>query len=326
MNTAAKPQNFSPPDELEVEHHGVGVLLLFFAVLLFMSGLKLFLGFVLVPEKARLLISIVVTVLYIGAPVFALYRAASYRWSLRLGLAFVVLGVLLHGIFQAMHMQLFGGQGLGGALTLAVRDIGFFTWCVGLGAALSSLLKDRNLLIPVSIFLAGLDIFLVLTPIGFVKRMLEHNPGLVKAASVSVPVAASKATGGVAQIFGTIGPADFVFMAMFFIALYKFGLRTRLTAIWLVPALLAYLCLIFFLPALPLLVPICLTVLIVNATCFKLNGEEWASTALITGIVIALIFWGRSIKPPVEPLPPVADPGAQAQGGSPAPASPNPPR
>ncbi|HMS53945.1 MAG TPA: hypothetical protein PKA27_00965, partial [Fimbriimonadaceae bacterium] len=102
-----------------------------------------------------------------------------------------------------------------------------------------------------------------------------------------------------------VGPADFLFMGMFFVALFRFGLRARETAIWLGVALALYIPLAFILGPVPLLVPIGLTVLMVNLREFKLNTEEWLSTGLVALVLAAVIAYGATRpRPPAEPSQP----------------------
>lgn len=271
--------------------------------------------------------TVLVTAMFIAVPVFALFRAASIRWTGKLAVLLVVCGVLVHVGLQFLGGYILGGRGISGALTLSLRDVGFFTWCVGLGALLTLRIKDRNMLIPISIALVALDVFLVLTPIGPVKMVLQIAPEIPQAMALNLPQASSQATGGAALPFAIIGPADFVFMAMFFIALFKFGLNVRRTAVALVPAMLAYMLLVLWLGAIPMLVPIGITVLAVNWSEFKLNVEEWASTALIAALAGGLIWWGATRPAPqVEILQTGPGPAIPGSEGSPERASPGLPR
>lgn len=300
-----------------------GPVLAYLAALLGLAAFKVLLGFVSVPQTLVMPMTLAVTVLFVTVPVYALFRAAAVSWTWKLGLALVVGGLVVHVGLQLLGAFVLRGQGLSGAVTLALRDVGFFTWCTGLGAMLASMLRERNLLIPVSIFLAGFDIFLVLTPVGPVKQILESRPDIPAAMALNVPQVASQATGGAAAPFAIIGPADFVFMAMFFIALFKFEMNARSTALSLAPAILAYLCLSYFLGPIPLLVPIGLTVLFVNLKYFKMNMEEWASTALVAALAAGLIWWGATRpRPPAEPSLPGGGPGLPEAANSPSPSSP----
>jgi hypothetical protein len=302
-------------------------LLLFLAALLGLALVKVALGIVAVPQAALLPVTVLITVLFIAIPVYALFHAASIEWTPRLGILLILTGVAVHVGLKYLGFSILGGRGWGAGLAIALGDVGFFAWCVGLGALLASLLREKNLLIPVSIFLAAFDIFLVLTPIGPVKRILQVAPEIPEAVALQVPQASAAPTGGAAAPFAFIGPADFIFMAMFFIALFRFGMNARATALALAPAILAYLLLAILLGPIPMLVPIGITVLVVNWKEFRLTGQEWASTALIAAIAGGLIWWGATRpEPPAEPLPGAGAPALPEPEGSPAPGDPGPPR
>jgi hypothetical protein len=132
------------------------------------------------------------------------------------------------------------------------------------------------------------------------------------------------ATGVPVGTFAHVGPADFLFMGMFFIALYRFQMRTRQTLIWLMVALAVYIPLAFILGPVPLMVPIGLTVILVNLPEFKMTMEEKASTLIVTALGISIVAYAATRPRPVEPAEtsptePVQAPGGS--GGSPAPAS-----
>ncbi len=321
-NLASEANGAEP--EFDRRPAGYGPLWAFVGALLALAALKVGLAYLAVPLGIIKLAEILITIVFVAVPVYALYRAAAIRWSVKLGLGMVVLGVLVHVGLQVLGRQVLGTWDVGGKILLALRDLGLFAWCVGLGATLASILRDRNLLIPVSIFLAGFDVFLVLTPIGPVKQILKAAPDLPQQLFLNIPAATAQPTTGAPVPFAFIGPADFVFMAMFFIALFRFGMNVRTTAVWLAPAILAYLGLSLLVGAIPLLVPIGLTVLIVNWKQFRLNAEEWGSTALIALLVGGAIWWGATRPaPPTGPSLSGAGPDASESAGSPGPGQPD---
>lgn len=277
----------------------------FFVTLLLLALLRIFIGFVSVPEALILPASLLTTAVFIALPIVAVFRVATEEWTTKLAAAFLVAGLLVHfGLLFVVRSGMLG-EGIVPAIATAISQSGFFLWCVGLGALINFLLKDKNLLIPVSIFLVAFDIFLVLTPIGITQQVMQQAPGVLPAVAYNVPMVTSEATGGPARAFGYVGPADFLFMGMFFVALHRFKLRARDTAIWLIPAVLVYLLLILVLPAVPLLVPIGLTVLIVNWREFQMTKEEKLSTAIVALVLIAAIAFGATRpRTPAGPLKP----------------------
>jgi hypothetical protein len=135
-------------------------------------------------------------------------------------------------------------------------------------------------------------------------------------APVGVPVAP----------FAYIGPADFLFMGMFFVCVYRFNMRVAATLKWLLIAIAVYLALAVVIgTAVPLLVPIGLSVLIVNLPEFNLTRDEWIGTAMVAALGLGLIAFGMTRKPPVKRVEleiPVPSPAPSKSPGSPAPAPP----
>ena len=304
----------------------MGPLWAFLGILIGLSALSTFLWVSRFPIKMLPLIEGAETVAILALSVWALFRAASVGWTLRLSLLMVGAGVAWHIAMVYVGVKVLGGVGFGAELALSLKNVGLFAWCVGLGALLTGKIKDKNMLIPISIALVALDVFLVLTPIGPVKIVLQTMPEIPKAMALNLPKVSATPGSAPAVPFAFIGPADFVFMSMFFIALYKFEMNVRRTAIALVPAMLVYMLLALVVGDVPLLVPIGLTVLAVNWPEFKLNGEEWASTALIAALAGGLIWYGATRKPSapepqVESSPSAPDQPPPGSEGSPAPAN-----
>ena len=293
-------------------------LTIFFLALLGLALFRVALGFVGVPTSLVFISALLVTAIFVSVPVFALYRAADHPWTSKLGIGFFIAGLVIHfGLFGLVRGEILG-TGVWAAIGGAISQQGLMIWCVGLGALLATLIKDKNLLIPVSIFLAGFDVFLVLTPIGPTKQILEKAPEVLPAIGLNIPKVQSTPTMGPVEAFAYVGPADFLFMAMFFIALFKFKMKTRQTLIALVPAILIYLVLALLLGPIPLLVPIGLTVLLVNFSEFRLNKEELLSTGVIVLLVIAAIGYGMTRQaPPAEPLPTERGQGPSGSASSP---------
>jgi hypothetical protein len=156
---------------------------------------------------------------------------------------------------------------------------------IGLGCLLSRLIREKNLLVPVVPFAALVDAITVLTPVGFVKRVMESAPRVMEQAAVavtSVPHAAPQVERVVPIVL--IGVGDFVFLAFYAACLYRFGLRPRATAIGLFLTLWVYLVLVILgvAVALPALVPMAAVVLLVNAREFHLSRQEkWASLLVL---------------------------------------------
>ncbi len=296
----------------------------FFGTLGLLALLRVAMAYVLVPDSLRVPISLLITMAFVALPVIALFRAGSHSWTARLALGFALVGALLQfGLPLLMPVE----RGLIAILIDAVSQQGLPMWTVGLGALLALMLKDKNLLLPVSIFLALFDIFLVFTPVGFVQVLMKKAPNLLPALAHRIPELATKPqeTGVPVGTFAHIGPADFLFMGMFFVALYRFEMRTKQTFTWLLVALALYLPLALILGPVPLLVPIGLAVLIVNLREFKMNKEETASTILVAALGVGIIIYAATRPkpaPPIEPLPVESGQAPQVSASSLAPSGP----
>jgi hypothetical protein len=296
-----------------------GSATIFFLTLLALAVVRVLLGFVLVPVGALPVANTIVGALFLGAPILALFFAARHAWTPKLAGLFVVSGFMIQFGFAALAELVFRGHGIAALVSISISQIGLPMWCVGLGALLATLVRDRNILIPIAIFLAAFDMFLVLTPVGPTQQILRQAPRVFEAVAASIPQVQTQATGGRVQEMAHAGPADFVFLAMFFIALYRFKMRVDMTMRWVIPVLLVYLLLAVVLhSALPALVPIGLTVLIVNWREFSMTKDEKMSTALVAALGIGLLIWGMTRpRPPAEPSPSAPVQGASAHQGSP---------
>jgi hypothetical protein len=165
---------------------------------------------------------------------------------------------------------------------------------VGLGAIVSWVIREKNLLVPAVPLAAAIDVLTVLAPEGAVRQIVEKAPEVVEKASVAITAAPSVA-GEVARVMpiALIGVGDFVFLTLYLTCLYRFGLRVRATAIGLFLVLWLYLMVVAFgvVPALPGLVPMALVVLGVNWREFQLSRQEKVASLLTVGMVLGLIGW-----------------------------------
>lgn len=252
-------------------------------------------------------------------PILALFAGAGHRWDLKQAIPIVVLGVLIHvGSGELVKMAV--GPAAKGVFQ-AVGQAGLVVWCMGIGAALACLLKDRNMLLPIAAFLALFDMWLVFAQEGLVSTAIRTGVAPIRLEDVAyrIPqVATTSAPAlGFAQDRAYIGPADLLFLAMFFTALYRFRMRPRKTFRVIVPVLLAYLAVVLLfgdvevgpirLGALPALLPIGVTVLWVNRSEFKLLPEERAITLGLLALGIPFVAWRIVVSEPhLEPAPPEA--------------------
>jgi hypothetical protein len=304
---------------------------------------NLILGFATVPDvrigpvPLNLLLGIPVSILFIAAPLAGLFLASSGDWNWKKALLWIAGGVALQG----GGVLLRGALPDGGVLTVllqAVGQTGLLIWSCGLGVLVSLLFKEKNIIVPVCIFLAGFDAWLIFNPHVFTSQLVQQNAKVFQNVAMQVPLpkeapkpaeAPEKKAPKILPL-AYIGPADLIFSTTFFAVLFRFRMKVKESLRWLVPVLAGYLALVFVIPGgmLPALVPIGITILLVNRGEFKMNAEEKQGVWGVTVLAVALAAWGIyarvTYKPPVRPVAPSpqqAAPAAPAPAGSPAQAS-----
>lgn len=308
-------------------------LALFAAVLIVVALLRLLIGFLAIPLPYVTATSVVVSVIFVAAPVLGLFSAARSTWSFaRAFVLFLAAGIVwIVGQWAAMRTH----NPLGGGLLVTLSQSGLIAWCFSLGALLALLLKDRNVLLPIAIFLALFDMWLVFAPEGLVNKSVVIGPARrLRKMAYQVPEVKSSSAGGRAAALLYIGPADYVFLSMFFVALYRFKMRTKRTFKVMVPVLGLYLLIALFcgnvsigpisLAALPALVPIGIVVLVVNRDLFKLNRDERLTTWVIAIGGTAFVMWRivQPVPPPqLVPLTMPDDPSDSVPQGSTGPSA-----
>jgi hypothetical protein len=260
--------------------------------------------FIAVPRAVLPVANLVLAFLALGLPFYALFRGAEARWTMRLGWLFVGVGAGLQLAMILLANLALRSFPVAASLSMTLGQAGLFAWCLGAGGLVSLMLKDRNLLIPVAIFLAAFDIFLVLTPTGLTRIVMTQAPEVLKNVAYQVPKASSAPVHGLLSPLALVGPADLLFMAMFFACLHKFGLRARATLLAMIPTLVAYLVFVVLfghltvgrmsLAQLPALVPIGAVVLIANAGLFKLKKDEVVGTVGVAVVMLGLLAWGMT--------------------------------
>jgi len=300
-----------------------------------LAVLRLVVAVVTVPMAMVVPLSFLSTLVFIGGPIFALYLGGANAWKGGQAALVLLLGVVLHVVGFAVARSA-GGQGPVAVGGIVAMQSGVLVWCLGLGGLVSLALKEKALLLPVALFLAGFDVFLVMTPFAPTARIVEQNPEILKSVAMSVPKMNSAKPGETPQgakvvDLGLVGPADLAFMGMFFACLHKFRMRARQTVVWLAPVMALYFLLAispFGIGMLPAMVPIGITVLAVNWREFGLQGQERAATWVVAAVSVALAGYGvyqrLNYKPPkeapAEPSRGVPAPEPEAPAGSPAPA------
>jgi len=254
-----------------------------------------------------------------------LMAAAALAGRLRLGWWHELAGMLL-GIGLWHVLADLGEKGSTLRLaTLPAADVMFLGACVLAGRLLSRMLRERNILLPIAIVLAGVDVFTVF--LGPTGALLERAPELVAQVSVKLPQVGSAAgpegAAGLAH-FATLGPGDTIFAALLFACVARFGLSLRASYRWMAVAVAAFLALVIAVPAIPpmpVLPIMAVGFLIANRGQFRLSAEERRIVLVAFGFVLVLLvglyFTTRALLPLAPPEPPAA--AGPAEPGAPLP-------
>ena len=163
--------------------------------------------------------------------------------------------------------------------------------CTFLGIALSRIVREINVLLPVALVAMPIDYIGAMTPIGFTQNAVAQHPEIVRAVSVPVPT-----VGGLHPI-GFIGPGDTLFLAFFLAVVQRLSLNMR-GSFWGMYVLLTLTMLIVLTTGanIAALVPMGLAVLIANGPAFKLQRSEVFATLYAAALVLVLVvaFYGYS--------------------------------
>jgi hypothetical protein len=302
-----------------------GGIPIFFLALGSLAAVRIILGYVSLPLEMLRPVNLVLAILFLVVPILGMFFAANDRWSWKTATLFVVGGLMVQFGIIALGAYIDLPGPVAGVL-IAIAQAALGCWCAGLGALLATRIKEKNIILPISIFLAAYDFFLVLAPWGFTQKLLKVAQPVFTKVAAQIPAVSTAPTHGVARAGAYVGMADLVFLAMFFIALFRFRMRTRQTLYAVIPALIAYLLVVilfggqsiagFPLSALPAMVPIGLAVLIVNWPEFDLKKDEKIATVVLAIFAFAfLAFTVTRPKPQPEPGPSAPAPVPQKQAG-----------
>ena len=217
----------------------------------------------------------------------AIVRAASglpFRqralWTLAVVFALLVVGLSL--LLAGVKMP-----AVPWVLVSALRDLALILFAVSLGSAVSVVIREVNVLLPVAIFAAVVDFWSVnYGPLG---TLLATKPRVVVAAAVQVPVV------GRAMPISMIGVGDFVFLALYFAVMHRFRMNTA-GAFWcgffLLTATMFAVIRVEWLNTVPALVPIGVALIAANVKHFRLKREEVVSTLIVgLGLLVLMALW-----------------------------------
>lgn len=157
------------------------------------------------------------------------------------------------------------------------------------GYLVSFILREPNIVLPVAGIAAYVDLWTVLA--GPTFKAIKEAPHVVNAVSAAIP-----AVGGAAHGFAPIsfiGPADFIFFALFLGAAYRLKMEPNRT-FWIAFPLLtlgmAAVLLGVFPIGLPALTLIGLAVVLGNFRHFKLKREEYIAMGIVAALLIGAIY------------------------------------
>ncbi|MBS1716583.1 MAG: hypothetical protein JSS72_02480 [Armatimonadetes bacterium] len=307
----------------------------FFLIAGLVFGLTACLAFVSMPIGPTLaLVNLGIGIVFMIATIAAIFIGAAHPWRPLVALAMLVVGTGVQAL-AVVYASKLGGVGL--VALESAGQIGLLSACLGLGVLLTFLFREKAILVPVAITLVFVDMIFVLTPTGHVGKIAQTDRKLLEKVSVHVPsVKKEEAPGRPPRVSvspqALVGAADYLFMSMFFVALFKFGLNPRKTLKVMGPLTVLYLLVVLVLGgvrvfgvplgALPAMVPIAGSILIVNWGAISLKRDEKLATLVLTllllGVFIALM---RRPAQQSAPLPSGPSPESKAPQGLPAPAS-----
>ncbi len=234
------------------------------------------------------------------APILALCSMALTLWFATL------VGVKgSHNRSMAIKFMLYA---LLGAIWVALSRIGFppviaselllpgvtnlmLIWfAASIGGALSYLLSDVNLILPVSIALAFVDIWTVLLG-GPVQKALQSTSPVAHAVRHTLLVKTAPQL-PIFQLLPSIGFADYLFIAFFVAAICRFSPNQRtysLTMKALIVTLCAYMGFtIFFNVNLPALVPMAVVMIGLHWKSFRYSRSE--AFAMLYAVIVVLLI------------------------------------
>ena len=170
---------------------------------------------------------------------------------------------------------------------------------INIGYMVSLRVSDKNLLLPVVMFAAFVDLWTVTQ--GPVATMLNKTPEVASAVSAPIPQVGT----GAFMPSTLIGPGDFIFMALVFAAVHRFKMNGPRNY-WYVFAFmtLGMLAVMFgILHSLPALITLAIAVVAANLREFKLSRQEKISTAVV-GIILLIslpLVWSLLKPEPQKP-------------------------
>ena len=253
---------------------------IFTAITIFTTGIVMLLQFSIVYQIAKLnlnwkkvlllmlssIILIVITILWIH---FSLNKMKPFpeRYSYFEQVFIVIQNIGIIPLYQKSFYSLF-----------------IICLCTGFGALLSFIVREKNLLVPVMLCCALVDIWTV--TLGFVSKTMQKAPEIIGSVSAGVPMVGS---GKTFSSISTIGIGDFIFPALVFACVFRFGFNGKRNFWFMFSFLLIGMLLIILdiIPFLPALICVASAAIIANWKEFTLSRKE----ILYIAIVFLLLFF-----------------------------------
>lgn len=166
-----------------------------------------------------------------------------------------------------------------------------------IGYLVSLRIKDRNLLLPVVMFAATIDLWTVTA--GPVSSVMEKAPEIVSAVSAPIPVAG---TGAFVPAL-MMGMGDPLFMAVVFAAVHRLGLNARRNYVFVlvIMTITMMAVLVGIVPYIPALIALAVAVVAANCGQFRLSRQEKISTAIVAVFLVATLPLVWHILKPKKP-------------------------
>ncbi len=170
-----------------------------------------------------------------------------------------------------------------------------------IGALVAVRVRDKNLLLPVVLFAAFIDVWTV--TMGPVGAVLQNAPHVVSAVSAAIPQAGTH--GGRFEPNTLMGPGDFLFMALVFSVVFALGLNARRNFWFVFGAMTIGMLAVMFdlVPFLPALTVLAVAVVAANWREFKLSKQEKVSVGLLAVVLLIVAILLRMAFPPLPPQP-----------------------
>ncbi|MDO8585712.1 MAG: hypothetical protein Q7T82_01605 [Armatimonadota bacterium] len=221
---------------------------------------------------------IVFTVIFMAAQMLVI------RYICAMQVSFAAGGVIFIASLGAFAGLLAAKHATDGVLLLGLPiDLSRIVAASFLGYLVSFVLRDKNIVLPIAGFAACLDIWTVTW--GPTRHMIEKAPKLVEEVSAPIPI-----PGGHGDLASVIGPADFVFLAVFFGAIYRLKMEPGLTFRIVLPLLCLTMIAVNstpYFPGIPALVPMGIGVIAANYRHVKFSKQEkWS--VIIMSIILTL--------------------------------------